>query len=352
MDAIAEAAFAPYVAPIGRRPAPMDEDRAAVVARGEALVLLEEGTVAGFATMALHRPRAKLVTVAVSPAHQGKGLGRALIDAVEERARAVGAGTLALYTNAAMADNLTLYPKLGFSEVDRRTEAGFDRVYFEKTLAPAMVVRPPVDGLYGRRKGQGNAHISADDARLLDLTVPFAASLFPRAQTLRLEVGFGGGEHLIHHAKTEPDVSIIGVEPFQNGLARALRAAREAGLNNVHLCGGDARRVLEWLPAGVLDRVDILYPDPWPKHKHWKRRFISADGLDRLARALAPGGTVRVASDIDSYVRWTRAHTAAHPSFDLIADAPTPWDGWPSTRYEAKARREGRTSRYLTLRRA
>ncbi|MEO1103667.1 MAG: GNAT family N-acetyltransferase [Pseudomonadota bacterium] len=329
----------------------MDEDRATAIVAGNALVLIEDGEIAGYATARLEPPRAELITVAVAPTHQGHGLGRALIEAVEERARAAGANALALYTNAAMTGNLALYPKLGFRETGRQKEAGFNRVYFEKALAPAMVVRPSVDGLYGRRKGPGKARVDPADPWLLDLSIPFSAAHFSSMRPLRLEVGFGAGEHLIHHAGTAPDVGLIGVEPFQTGLARAIRDARAAGLTNVRFSSADAREVLDWLPEGALERVDVLYPDPWHKQKHWKRRFISAPGLDRLARALRQGGTVRFASDIDSYVRWTRAHVAAHPAFELAADSRHPWEGWPGTRYEAKARREGRPSRYLTLQR-
>lgn len=342
----------------------MDEDPSCAIARGEALVAAHGESVVGFATMALPRAAsaptpaparapatsgASLVTVAVDPHHQGKGIGRALIAAVEARARAAGAAHLRLYTNAAMAANLSLYPHLGFVETARRHEDGFDRVFFEKALAPAMAVRPAALGLYGRRKGQGRAVPDPADPLLLDLGVPFAPALFSGARALRLEVGFGGGEHLIHHARAVPDVGLIGVEPFETGLARALSAARAQGLRNVRFCGADARAVLAWLPAGALERVDILYPDPWHKKKHWKRRFISAEGLDVLARALSPGATVRFASDIESYVHWTRQHVAAHRAFSLAADSGEPWHGWPGTRYEAKALREGRTPRYLTL---
>lgn len=330
----------------------MDEDFGAAVEAGLALVSMSQGVVDGYATFHLGGAHIDLVTVAVAPSAQGAGVGRALIDAVEDRGRAAGKTSVRLYTNAAMTDNLTYYPRLGYHEVDRRTEAGFSRVYFEKSLPPAMATKGAVEGLYGRRLGQSGRRAPDDHPRKLDLSVPFdKAALFPAARVIRLEVGFGGGEHLIDHAKRAPDVGLMGAEPFETGLARAIADAQAHQLTNLRLFGGDARDIIDWLPNAVLDRVDVLYPDPWPKQRHWKRRFISAEGLDRLARVVVPGGTVRFASDIDSYVRWTRAHVAAHASFTLEDDSPTPWDDWPGTRYEAKALREGRPPRYLTLRR-
>ena len=356
LAAIAEAAFAPYVAAIGRRPAPMDEDLGPALARGEGGVASVDDEVVGYAAYTLpHAPGepATLDTIALEPFAQGRGIGAALIAAVESHARAAGVRVLALYTNAKMTANLSLYPALGFVETGRRAEAGFDRVFFEKALPPATVTRPAVDGLYGRRRGQSAARVPDRHPRLVDIAVPFdRENLFPGARVLRLEVGFGGGEHLLDHAAREPDIGLLGAEPFETGLARALARADELGLANLRFFGGDARRLIEWLPDAALERVDVLYPDPWHKQRHWKRRFISADGLDRLARVIAPGGTVRFASDIPGYVKWTRDHVAAHPAFSLVGDSDAPWSHWPGTRYEAKAFREGRTPRYLTLLRA
>lgn len=350
LAAIAEGAFAPFVPAIGRRPAPMDEDHTRAIDEGRALVAIIDRKVAGYATFRLVPPRAELLTVAVAPGEQGQGLGRALIGAVEDRARAAGARTLALYTNVKMTANLALYPHLGFVETDRRDEGGFARVFFEKILAPAMATKGSVDGLYGRRVGASGARVDNADPFLFTLDKPCdLPAMFPGARAVRLEVGFGGGEHLIDHAAREPQVGLIGVEPFETGLARAVRLAHERGLLNVRFHQGDARMVLDWLPAASLERVDVLYPDPWHKQKHWKRRFISGPGLDRLARVVAPGGVVRFASDIDAYVKWTRAHVDAHEAFTLEEDSGDPWPHWTRTRYEAKARREGRTSRYLTI---
>ncbi|MEM9224608.1 MAG: GNAT family N-acetyltransferase [Pseudomonadota bacterium] len=349
MDEVAEAAFAPYVPVIGKRPAPMDEDRRSAIASDEALVAVFDGVVAGYAIYRLAVPDAELITVAVDPKMQRQGLGRALMGAVEDKARGAGATTLNLYTNAKMLENLALYPALGFAEIGRRYEAGFNRVYFSKTLPPAMVLRQPVAGLFGRRRGKAGPRLDPTDPLLLDLANPFAPELVEGSKRCRLEVGFGGGEHLLHHAEQQTDCAIIGVEPYETLLARTIRTTHDRGLANLRFYGGDARDVLTWLPAGILDRVDVLFPDPWPKQKHWKRRFISAHGLDLLAHALRPGGTVRFASDIASYVHWTRSHVKAHGSFELTGDSETPWPHWPGTRYEAKARREGRPSRYLTF---
>lgn len=170
-----------------------------------------------------------------------------------------------------------------------------------------------------------------------------------------LEIGFGGGEHLLHRAKAEPGVGFIGVEPFVNGMARLMGRLAAEPLPNVRVYDDDATRLLDWLPARSLDEIDLLYPDPWPKRRHWKRRFVGAANLDRFARALRPGGLFRFASDIDGYVDWTLLHCRAHPAFDWLArsadDWRLPFPGWPGTRYEAKALREGRTPAYLTFER-
>ena len=170
-----------------------------------------------------------------------------------------------------------------------------------------------------------------------------------------LEIGFGGGEHLVAGAIAHPETGFIGCEPFTNGVAKLVRAVEEAGLANVRIHDNDARDLLDWLPDESLERVDLLYPDPWPKTRHWKRRFVGADNLDRLVRVLKPGGIFRFASDIDSYVAWTLTEVRRHGRFDWLArsaaDWRTPWPGWPGTRYEAKALREGRKGHYLTFQR-
>lgn len=322
-------------------------------ALGGGLLVAEVGSAcAGYASFAIAEDRVLLHTVAVDPGQQRRGVARALVAAVERAGRAAQADTVVLYTNVAMDGALALYPSLGFREVDRRREDGFERVYFQKPLAPAVAQKSSVDGLYGRRRTQNFRADPGYETFALDLSDNpadprqlFAAGV----QAVRLEVGFGGGEHLIHEAKRFAHVGHIGVEPFETGMMKAVRAAKAEALANVRLHMGDARRVLDWLPDGSLERVDVLYPDPWHKQRHWKRRFISMEGLTRLARVLPAGATVRFASDIASYVAWTRAHVEAHPAFELERDSSDPWEGWPGTRYEAKAYREGRPPRYLTL---
>ena len=172
---------------------------------------------------------------------------------------------------------------------------------------------------------------------------------------VRLEIGFGGGEHLLHRARSEPSTGFIGIEPFVNGMARVMNALKVAPLDNLKVYGDDATRALAWLPAGSIAGIDLLYPDPWPKKRHWKRRFVSKVNLDRFARVLRPGGLFRFASDIDTYVNWTLLHCRAHPAFDWLASSADDWrkpyPDWPGTRYEAKAMREGRQPAYLMFQR-
>jgi tRNA (guanine-N7-)-methyltransferase len=221
------------------------------------------------------------------------------------------------------------------------------------------------EAFYGRRRGktlkipQAEALSTLLPRLRLDLSSPAPSpisALWPRpVSALRLEIGFGGGEHLLSRAGEAPDTGFIGVEPFVNSLATMLVSLESEGLENVRVYDDDATRVLDWLPDACLDRIDLLYPDPWPKMKHWKRRFVSRTNLDRFARVLKPGGRFGFASDIDTYVNWTLAHIAAHPAFEWTArkaeDWRQPWAGWPGTRYEAKAIREGRTPCYLEFER-
>lgn len=221
------------------------------------------------------------------------------------------------------------------------------------------------EAFYGRRSGktlktQQVAVLSGLlPALKLDLKNPppdRLAALWPEpVSEIRLEIGFGGGEHLLHQARQAPGVGFIGVEPFINSMAKMLAVLESDGLGNIRVHDDDATQVLDWLPDACLDRIDLLYPDPWHKKKHWKRRFVSEVNLDRFARVLKPGGRFCFASDIESYVNWTLLHAAAHPSFEWTAKAAAdwraPWPQWPGTRYEAKAIREGRTPCYLEFER-
>jgi len=182
------------------------------------------------------------------------------------------------------------------------------------------------------------------------------SALFPApVGDVRLEIGFGGGEHLVAAAAAAPGTGFIGVEPFVEGMGKAVTAIDEHGLGNVRLYDGDAVHLLDWLPPASLTWVDLLYPDPWPKRRHWKRRFVRPDNLDRIARVLAPGGRFRVASDIDDYIAWTLRHLLARDDFTWTAERADDWrqpfPGWPGTRYEAKALAAGRRPTYLEFRR-
>jgi len=219
---------------------------------------------------------------------------------------------------------------------------------------------------FGRRHGktirprQSEALAELLPALRLDLSSPppgDLAELFPvPVQQVRVEIGFGGGEHLLHESGRFPETGFIGVEPFVNGMATMLRTLQGDPRRNIRLHDNDAAEVLDWLPAGSISEIDLLYPDPWPKKKHWKRRFVNPGNLGRIARVLAPGGVFRFASDIGHYVNWTLLEVAGNGRFEWRAgsadDWRAPYEGWPGTRYEAKAIREGRTPAYLTFVRA
>ncbi len=224
----------------------------------------------------------------------------------------------------------------------------------------------PTDALspgafYGRRVGKAlrTTQLDAMSRLLPRYRFELAAAhdplaLFPRRpQALWLEIGFGGGEHLIDHARRRPDVGFLGVEPFVNGMARMLVDLEPANLDNIRLFDADAALLLDQLPPASLAGVDLFYPDPWPKKRHWKRRFVRPDNLDRLARVIRPGGVLRVASDVPDYVGWTlatvRAHGLFHWTARVASDWTTPYPEWPGTRYEAKALQEGRIPTYLTF---
>lgn len=222
---------------------------------------------------------------------------------------------------------------------------------------------------FGRRKGHKlRAHQSdlletALPRLALDLSTPAPenlATLFDPAAgqmvgEVKLEIGFGAGEHLAAQAEAEPATGFVGCEPFVNGMAQGLALFEAKGLNNIRLHHGDAIEILRWLPEGSLARVDLLYPDPWPKRRHWKRRFVQAETVALVARALADGGHFRFASDWPNYAEWTLARLLRSPDFSWTAERASdwrmPWAGWTRTRYEAKAIREGRTPCYLVFER-
>ena len=219
---------------------------------------------------------------------------------------------------------------------------------------------------FGRRKGHP---LKPRQAALFDTLLPRLVldlakslpgdlrTLFPRAvDTVRLEIGFGGAEHLIAQAKVNPNVGFIGSDGFLNAIAKALAAIDENKLDNIHLHFGDAGELLDRLPSGALARIDLLYPDPWPKRRHWKRRFMQDDSLIRLARILASGGELRFATDVASYADYALMRVLRSRDFVWIGeradDWRKPWPDFSGTRYETKAKREGRACAYFIFRKA
>ena len=232
--------------------------------------------------------------------------------------------------------------------------------------SPNQPIRPRRN-FYGRLKGKGlkqshKAYIAEDLAALspgavnwqdnpqrdlLDLDALFGG------RDVWLEIGFGGGEHMVHQAGQNPDVGIIGCEPYINGVAMLLGKIRRAGVDNLAVFPGDVRDMFDVLPKASIARAFLLYPDPWPKLRHHRRRFVTPEHLTSLVEALKPGAILRVATDIEDYVRQTLEQVPRH-GFEWLAEKPSdwqePWDDWLSTRYEQKALREGRPPHYLTFR--
>ena len=212
---------------------------------------------------------------------------------------------------------------------------------------------------YGRRKGKPLRVMARSliETRLADVTVARPSdgaclelsTLFGHAPSaLWLEVGFGGGEHLAWQAAQHPDVSLIGGEVFLNGIASLLGHLDRNGATNVRVYPDDIRHLFPCLPDGCLDRVFVLFPDPWPKKRHADRRFIGPDNLAILSRLMRSGAELRVASDDPTYQNWAEAQLFAHPDFvpvDGLDPLVKPVD-WPESRYERKALDAGRLPRY------
>lgn len=182
------------------------------------------------------------------------------------------------------------------------------------------------------------------------------AEMFSRpVGAVRLEIGFGGGENLIAESTAHPMTGFIGCEPFVNGMAKILASIEAGAIDNIRLYAGDAIDLLAWLPDASIDQVDLLYPDPWPKRRHWKRRFVQNRTVAMLARVLRPGGLFRFATDVADYAAWTLERLMGAPDFVWTAeradDWRKPWPGFRGTRYEAKAMRDGGTPCYLEFRR-
>jgi tRNA (guanine-N7-)-methyltransferase len=218
---------------------------------------------------------------------------------------------------------------------------------------------------FGRRKGHP---LKPRQAALFDTLLPrlaldlgkpapadLRAQFTPAVDELRLEIGFGGAEHLIAVAKASPQIGFIGTDAFVNAIAKALVAIDQDALANIRLYFGDASELLDWLPDAAVSRIDLLYPDPWPKRRHWKRRFIQDESLKRLARVLRNGGELRFATDIPDYMAYVLARVLRSRDFIWTAESAddwrVPWPEFSGTRYEAKAKREGRIPAYFIFRR-
>ena len=227
---------------------------------------------------------------------------------------------------------------------------------------------PPADtaaqaqrAFFGRRKGHKLRTRQADliahllPRLALDITTPPGPDLtglfdIP-VDNVRLEIGFGGGEHLIAEARAFPNTGFIGCEPYVNGTAKILTLVETGDVSNIRLFAGDAAELLAWAPAQSLARIDLIHPDPWPKRRHWKRRFVQDTTLAAMALALARGGEFRFVSDVDDYCAWTLWHFMRAPGFLWTAERAVDWrEPWPDytiTRYGRKAEREGRKAAYL-----
>jgi len=210
--------------------------------------------------------------------------------------------------------------------------------------------------LYGRSKGKA---LRQRQSELMTELLPKLLLDLIRPITLRedretcLEIGFGGGEHLIEAASLAPEIDFIGCEPFVNGVAKLLSKIDARGLTNISLHQGDAVQILDLLPNESLTCVYLFYPDPWPKRRHRKRRFVSQENLTRLARVMKPNAQLRFATDIDDYAAWTLARIQASAAFRwkaaLAEDWRLPWPNWTQTKYESKAIAAGRHPAYLTF---
>lgn len=221
---------------------------------------------------------------------------------------------------------------------------------------------------FGRRKGHKLRLHQADliehllPRLALDINGPSPsdlAELFDRPLDgarleTRLEIGFGGGEHLVAEALAFPNLGFIGCEPYVNGMAKILAQIEAHNIGNIRLFAGDAAELLAWAPPCSLTRIDLIHPDPWPKRRHWKRRFVQDATVVAMARVLKSGGEFRFVSDIADYCAWTLAHLARSPDFSWTAERASdwrlPWPGYTMTRYGRKAEREGRKATYLRFR--
>lgn len=228
--------------------------------------------------------------------------------------------------------------------------------------------QPPELRFFGRRKGPAlsDRKQSLMDDLLPRISVPVdiekeaapgdmdpAAMFDPPVHACWLEIGFGKGEHLAWQAGHNPEVGLIGCEPYLNGVAGLLTHIEEEGINNIRVYGDDARHILSRLPDASLERVFLIHPDPWPKRRHARRRFVNPPNLDQIARVLVDDGEFRIGTDHPIYREWTAIQMSFRSDFEWLANSPEDWltrpDDWPETRYEAKAL-EGRAT-YFRYRR-
>jgi len=218
---------------------------------------------------------------------------------------------------------------------------------------------------FGRRKGH---KLRKRQAELIDTLLPRLAvdlarpvpaelsALFPvPVSEVQLEIGFGGGENMVARAEARPRTGFIGVEPFVNGMAKALAAIEDLSLQNIRLHFDDATNLIAWLPDASLARIDLIHPDPWPKRRHWKRRFVQDAAVAQFARILRRGGEFRFVTDVADYAAWTLRHFVRSADFEWTAQCADDWrKAWPDftgTRYHAKAARAERLPCFLIFRR-
>ncbi|MES2252334.1 MAG: tRNA (guanosine(46)-N7)-methyltransferase TrmB [Pseudomonadota bacterium] len=215
-------------------------------------------------------------------------------------------------------------------------------------------MKAPVFRLYGRQKTRAlndkQCELMEQLLPNLDISIP---DLSKKTNPI-LEIGFGFGEHLAHMAEKDPATFFVGFEPFVNGVASLLQYIDEKDLTNISLHQGDVRHLFPEMPDQLFSAIYLLYPDPWPKKRHFKRRFVQTETLATLHRLLMPKGKLHIASDHDTYQTWIEEHIESEPvakTFEWAnkATKATAWDGWMTTRYEEKAFREGRTPRYYVL---
>jgi tRNA (guanine-N7-)-methyltransferase len=219
--------------------------------------------------------------------------------------------------------------------------------------------------LFGRRRGRalrpGQNVLIRDFLPQLALTIPGSGELDPgglfgaRARPIWVEIGFGGGEYLADQAERHPEIGFIGCEVFENGIAKLLARIKRSCIENIRIFTDDGRLLIAALPPASIDRVFILFPDPWPKRRHERRRIVSWEMLDALARVMTDGAELRLATDDRDLLCWMLERAADHPAFEWLARRPCDWrerlPDWPPTRYEEKAQAAGRPAIFLRFRR-